>query len=131
MNEKPVFPLFVFVRMRHVELEAGFTLAGQLVVDLPSNMKPKQMRRQQKMITAIVKKLTAAAESGEMPDDAVVYGWRNGGRPANAVDTHNDALMDSWRKDRLIIGLRVDPRPDDGFIRVDSNMRKQMGLLDS
>jgi hypothetical protein len=35
MIEPVTMPVFVFQRRHHVELEAGFTLAGQLVVDIP------------------------------------------------------------------------------------------------
>jgi hypothetical protein len=33
MTDDLVFPFFMFDRYRHIELEAGFILAGQLYVD--------------------------------------------------------------------------------------------------
>jgi hypothetical protein len=126
MTEKPIFPLFIFERRSHVEREAGFILAGQLIVDIPNRKKPK--RREQRLVTEIVQRLTAAAQSGQMPDDALIYGWPGGCRPAKAVDVDDDALMASWAKDRAVIGVRVDPRTDD-YLRIDSDMALQMGLV--
>jgi hypothetical protein len=126
MTEKPIMPAFVFGRRRDIERENGLILAGQLIVDIPKGKKPK--RRQQRMIIEIVQRLTAAAQSGKMSDDAIVYGWAGGSRLANAVDVHNEALMANWVKDRLVIGVRVDPR-NDGYLRVDSDMLLQAGLL--
>jgi hypothetical protein len=123
-------PAFVFNRRRHVELETGRTLAGQLIVDIPRNTR-RPTRRQQRLISDIVQQLVEAAQSGRMPDDALVWGWHGGVRPANADEIQRDhALMDAWVKTRLIIGLRVDPRSD-GAIQVDSDMRRQLNLLDS
>jgi hypothetical protein len=120
-------PVFVFKRRRDIEHEAGLILAGHLIVDVPkSRKKPKQ--REQQMIVEIVQRLTAQAQSGQMPDDAIVYGWPGGCRPANAVDVDNDALMASWAKERLVIGVRVDPR-NDGYVRLDSDILRQIGLV--
>jgi hypothetical protein len=127
MIENLTMPLFIFLRRRDVELEAGFILAGQLIVDIPkSRRKPK--RREQRMIAEIVQQLTDQAQSGQMPDDAIVYGWPGGCRPANAADVDNDALMASWAKDRIAVGVRIDPR-NDGRLRMDSDMLLQAGLL--
>ena len=122
-----VMPLFVFARRRDVELEAGFILAGQLVVDIPRTTKPK--RRDQRMVYAIVQKLTAAASAGEMPADAIVYGWRDGRRPDNADATlSNDALMQRWADSRIVIALRVEQR-NDGMLTIDSDLLRQAGLV--
>jgi hypothetical protein len=126
-EEKPTMPFFVFWRRPDIEREADFILAGQLIVDIPKTKKPK--RRQQRMIAEIVQRLTASAQSGQMPVDAVVYGWSGGSRPANAVDVNDDALMAAWAKDRIAIAVRVDPSPRDGHLRVDSDMLLQMGLV--
>jgi hypothetical protein len=124
-EEKPTMPVFVFARRPDIERETGLILAGQLIVDIPKTKRPK--RRQQRMIVEIMKRLSEAARSGQMPADAMVYGWPGGCRPANAVDVQNDALMAAWAKDRMVIGVRVDPR-DDG-LRVDSDMLLQAGLV--
>jgi hypothetical protein len=126
MNTNEVYPVFVFGRRSDIERETGLTLAGQLFVDIPKTRKPK--RRQQQMIREIVQRLTAEARLGRMPEDAMVYGWPGGCKPANAVDTDNDALMAAWAKDRLVIAVRVDPRNDD-HLRVDSDILLQMGLV--
>jgi hypothetical protein len=125
MPGTPVFPIFVFTRQRDIERETGVTLAGHLIVDLPGSREPK--RREQRMIREIVQRLSAEARSGEMPDDAFLFGWPGGAKPANAADLHDDALMSAWAKTRLCIVLRVDPR-NDGLVRIDSDMRRQAGL---
>jgi hypothetical protein len=128
MTKELIMPVFVFMRRRDIERENGFILAGQLIVDIPrSRKKPK--RREQQMITEIVQLLSANAQSGQMPDDAVVYGWPGGCRPANAVDVDNDALMASWAKERIVIVVRIDPR-NDGYLRIDSDALLQMGLVE-
>jgi hypothetical protein len=127
-TDHPVMPAFVFWRRRDIELEAGFILAGQLIVDLPNEGEVTQ--HEQEMVSAIVQQLTAAAQSGELSDaNDLVVGWRSpdGCPPENAADIDDDALMSSWAKDRLAITVRVDPR-DDGLLRVDSDMRRQLDL---
>jgi hypothetical protein len=117
-------PVFVFARRRDIERETGLILAGQLIVDIPKNTKPR--RRHQRMIADIVQMLIARA--GEMPEDAMIVAWPGEHRPANAVDINDDALMASWAKDRTVIVLRIDPR-NDGYLRIDSDMLLQAGLL--
>jgi hypothetical protein len=120
------YPAFVFQRRRHVELEAGFILAGQLIVDIPKGTK-KLKGRHQRMIEEIIQRLTTDARSGLMPADALVFGWHGGSRPPNAVDTNNDEIMSAWAARSTAIGVRVDPR-NDGFLRVDSDALRQMGI---
>jgi hypothetical protein len=38
---------------------------------------------------------------------------------------HDDALMASWAKDRLVIVIRVDPRSDE-YLRIDSELMRQL-----
>jgi hypothetical protein len=127
MSERPIYPAFVFFRRHDIELESGLLLAGQLIVDFAASEEPT--RRQQQMVREMVQQLTDHAQSGRMPNDAQVIGWRDGRKPANAVDVDDDALMTAWAKDRLIIAVRVDPR-NDGLMRIDSDMRRQAGLPD-
>jgi hypothetical protein len=120
-----VMSVFAFFRRRDMERETGLILAGQLIVDIPKGTeKPK--RRQMRMIKKIVEQLTAEARSGRMPDDALIYGWPDGRRPADADETvDNDELMASWAKTRIAIAVRVDAR-NDGMVRIDSDLRRQM-----
>jgi hypothetical protein len=121
-------PAFVFKRQHDIELEAGFILAGYLVVDLPQE--EELTEDQQQMLVAIIRHLTDGAQSGRMPADALVYGWHGGGgRPGNAVDTGNDEVMAAWARDCLRIAVRIDPR-DDGRIRLDSDLIQQMEEAD-
>ena len=123
-----VMPSFVFGRRRDIELEAGFTLAGNLVIDIPRQTKLK--KRHERMFQDIVKGLVKMVVAGQMPDDAMIYGWPNGGRPANAdAITDNDDLMAAWARDRHHIVVRVDPRKDDGSLRLDSDIAKRLGLI--
>src|SRR5262249_41472849 len=105
MSAQLVFPLFVFQRRRYIEIEAGLILAGQLIVDIPKDQKPT--RHQQQVISDIVRHLTAQAQAGQLPYDALVYGWAGGCRPANAVDVDDDALMSAWVKEGTVIGIRA------------------------
>jgi hypothetical protein len=120
---KQTMPVFVFARRHDIEVEAGFILAGNLIVDLLKKTEPTEDEKQ--MVAAIIQQLTDAAQSGRMPDDAVVYGWRGGHRPPNAVDIDDDKLMAAWAKDRCLITLRVDPRSD-GLVRLDSDIVRQL-----
>jgi hypothetical protein len=122
---KRIMPAFVFERRHDIELEAGFTLAGHLIVDLPRNLK-KLTENEQQMLAGIVRQLTDDAQSGRLPADAVVYGWHGDrGRPPDAVDTSNDEVMAAWARKCLRIGVRVDPR-NDGQLRIDSDIVRQL-----
>jgi hypothetical protein len=98
MTNRPVMPAFVFDRRRSAELEAGFVLAGQLIVDLPKrrSLKPRHARQ----VGAIVQMLVAEARSRGLPEDGMVIGWAGGVKPEGAVDVHDDAIMGAWRRDR-------------------------------
>jgi hypothetical protein len=126
MTETPVFPTFVFMRQRDIERETGLSLAGKLIIDLPQSDEDPN-RREKQMVRDIVQRLIA--EARQMPDNAIVFGWHGGARPANAIDVDDDALMRAWAETRLTIALRIDPR-NDGFMRIDSETRRQAGLPD-
>ena len=119
---KPVMPYFCFARRRDIELEGGFTLAGQLVLDELCPKNDKQEARLQQVSERILKLLMAEVGAGRMPDGAMIFGWRN------AVDTNNHALMAAWAKDRITIAVRIDPRPS-GTPIIDSDIMQQMGLI--
>src|SRR5262249_14554708 len=121
-------PVFVFARRRDIELESGFVLAGCLFLDGPKPTGEDRRGRVKRMTADIIQQLTAMARSGRMPDYAVIYGSPDGRRPPNADDiTGNNALMAAWARDGLTIEVRVDPR-NDGVVRVDSNIMRQIGL---
>jgi hypothetical protein len=117
-------PAFVFARRHAIELEAGFILAGMLIVGLPREAE-ELTEDEQQMVAAIIRQLTDAARSGRMAADALVYGWNGGRRPPDAVDTSNDEVMAAWARDRLTIGVRVDPR-NDGRLYIDSDIMRQL-----
>jgi hypothetical protein len=121
-------PSFVFGRRRDIEIEAGFTLAGDLIIDVPKQTKIK--KRHKRMFESIVKDLIKMAVAGQMPDDAMVYGWPDGERPANAdAITDNDEIMAEWARTRHHVVVRVDPRKDDGSLHLDSDIAKRLGLI--
>jgi len=124
---EPISPAFMFGRRRDIELESGLLLAGTLVVDLPKDAKVK--RRHERMISEIVQQLVEGARSGQMQENAVVFGWRDGRRPDNADAFVNGyETQTKWAESRLSIAVRVDPR-DDGMMRVDSALLRQMGII--
>ena len=112
-----ITPRFAFIRRLDLEREAGLLLAGNLIVDIPKTRK-SPLPHEQQMITEILQKLADGARSGEMPDDAVIYGWPGGRRPEDDFHHDDDAAMTAWAKERITIAVRVDPR-DDGLVRVD------------
>jgi hypothetical protein len=125
MTKEPAFPAFIFARRRDIEIEAGLTLAGNLVVDIP---KGPVGRDQEQMIRKIMDRLYAEVRSGRMGDDALICGWPGGAKPANAVDTRDDARMAGWAEGRVTIAVRIDSR-DDGMVRIDSDIARQLGLM--
>src|SRR6516162_6331678 len=128
-DDKIPTPAFMFGRLRHIEIEAGLILAGTLVVDLPKDREPK--RKQKRMVNEIIWRLTAAVRAGQMSEHDEVFGWPGGRRPDNAdAFVKSEEAKASWAKNHLTIAVRVDPH-DDGMFRIDSNLRKQLGLLDS
>jgi hypothetical protein len=69
-----IMPVFVFERRRDVELEAGYILAGDLVVNIPKPKPSDEIPAQaQRMTAAIIQKLIGMFESGRIPDDAILY----------------------------------------------------------
>jgi hypothetical protein len=98
-------PAFVFLRRRDIELEAGFTLAGQLIVDIPKTKKLKKHERQ--MIKGYIQRLTADIPRMPPDDAAVVFGWHGGVRPPDAADTKNDEIMGAWCDRSVAIAVRI------------------------
>ena len=122
-KEEPVFPVFVFIRRHDIEIEGGFILAGNLVLNIPkpSSLQLAPTADQEQMIQAITARLSALARSGQMPADAFMCGWANGVETANAVDVHNDALMTAWAEKHVVISVRIEPY---ARLRVTMRMRK-------
>jgi hypothetical protein len=122
MKDQTSMPLFVFFRRRDIEREAGFILAGQLIVDIPKRAKLK--RRDQQMVAAIIQALATEANFSGMQGNLIV-GWPGGSRPSNAVDIDNDEIMAAWASRSVTIAVRVDPRAN-GHMRIDSDLARQM-----
>jgi hypothetical protein len=121
-------PAFVFHRRRDIELEAGFVLAGQLIVDIPAETELEGHHKQ--MLESIIKQLGEMATANQMPDDAAIFGWPNGQRPVGADAIMDDnKLMSAWAARSICIAVRIDPRENDGTLRLDSDIAKQLGLV--
>ena len=115
---------FVFERHHDIELE-GYALGGVLIIDFPKS-KGRVPDRAQRIATPIIQQLIMMVRAGQLPHDAIVYGWKNGIKPPNADDiTENDVVMEAWADKRVCIGVRASP---DGHFPVDSHMLQQMGL---
>jgi len=115
---------FVFERHHDLELE-GYALAGVLIIDFPKS-KRRVPDRAQRMANPIILHLSKMAQAGQLPHDAIVYGWKNGIKPPNADDiTENDVVIKAWADKRVCIGVRAST---DGRFPVDSHMLQQMGL---
>ena len=115
---------FVFERHHDIELE-GYALAGVLIIDFPKS-KRRVPDRAQRIATPIIQQLIMMVRAGQLPHDAIVYGWKNGIKPPNADDiTENDVVMEAWAEKRVCIGVRAST---DGRFPVDSHMLQQMGL---
>ena len=115
---------FVFERHHDIELE-GYALGGVLIIDFPKS-KGRVPDRAQRIATPIIQQLIMMVRAGQLPHDAIVYGWKNGIKPPNADDiTENDVVMEAWAEKRVCIGVRASP---DGRFPVDSHMLQQMGL---
>jgi hypothetical protein len=111
---------FVFERDSGVEIEAGYALAGILVIDFPKQKDRDVPERAQQMATPIIQLLAKLAS--RLPYNAAVYGWKNGIKPPNADElTDDESLMNAWAKNRVGIGVRVSK---DGDLPVDSSMKR-------
>lgn len=124
-NGRPVMPAFLFVRQSQVELEAGYILAGHLIVGIPK--RSTLGRRDRRMIAEIIDHLKAAALSGALPANGHSIGW-HGARPADAVARDDAQAWTAWEKRCTAISVRVDPRQD-RFARVAREALKQEGVI--
>jgi hypothetical protein len=120
-------PVFVFGRRPDIEREAGFDLAGQLVVDIPKGRAHK--KRNQKLIQEIcwgLQQMAAAGRISERPGDLVIA-WPNGRKPDDAADVADDEVMAAWAERSTVIGLRVgDPVGDGKHLLIDSDAMSQI-----
>lgn len=107
-------PIFAFARRHDIETEAGFILAGRLIVN------------DKELAPAILRQLLDEVQSGRMITDALIFGWPGAGRPPNAVDTHNEEVMAAWAKGCHTIDVRVRPR-NDGMVHLDSDIMRRLG----
>ena len=122
---EPIMPLFVFERRKRVEQECGFTLAGQLIVDIPKRDINK--KRSKQTLTYIFRQLEELARSNRLPDGryVTIVGWPGGRKPVDAVDTADDAVMAAWIVRSTVIGFRSGA-PFGDNIPIDSDMMAQM-----
>ena len=100
-------PLWVFQRRRDIEMETELVLAGQLIFDAPDNK--RLSRKERREAGEAIRTLTALTRLGQLPDFAVVAGWRDK-RPDDASEfLDDDAGLGKWAEDRYAIAVRVAP----------------------
>ena len=121
------FPTFVFERQRHVEIEADFDLAGLLIVDLPKSAVLSD--DEQCLVKQILNRLIELRQSDKLPDDVLLFGWRNGRKPPNAVNTKDSTLMSAWAERSLRIVLRLDQDGDTDRLRLDEDALRRLGIV--
>jgi hypothetical protein len=122
-NADLIMPFFVFQRRPDVEREAGFSLAGTLVIDIP----PRKIRKQQPMLNEVAENLVDMSKDGRMGDNELTIGWPH---PTPAYDDEimaDHELMNAWAKDKPVIFVRVGEDPHD-LLDLDSDMLLCMGL---
>ena len=96
------YPAFVFQRDSRVEREAGFLLAGDLIVDARDDDEAAAMGQ-------ALSRLIDEAKAGRMPDDALVFGWHGDTKPPNAADTKDNAIMNAWADRSIRSIVRIEP----------------------
>jgi hypothetical protein len=103
MSDKPVFPLFAFQRDHDLEVKDGYILAGRLL-----------LKDEHELLAGEIVQLLLETPA----KNSLTIGWGGDGRPPNAADVHDDEVMAAWAKDCIKIEVRVDPRRDDGCVRI-------------
>jgi hypothetical protein len=116
------YPAFVFQRDSRVEREAGFLLAGDLIVDARDDDEAAAMGQ-------AISQIIDEAKAGRLPDDALVFGWHGGSKPPNAVDTKDNAIMSAWADRSILTIVRIEPgNGEDGVLRIDDDVLRRMGI---
>ena len=117
--------MFVFLRQSEVEREGGYFLAGCLFVDLPKDAESSEGN--QALVVSIIDGLLRQAIDGDLSD--VNIGCKRGDRFPDGLDVDDDAAMAAWAKDRLQIGVRVNPTDAMGDnILLDTVTLRQLGF---
>jgi fructose-1,6-bisphosphatase/inositol monophosphatase family enzyme len=119
-----IYPTFVFDRKHEIEIESGLVLAGDLYIDVPPGKMNKA--RIKKAVAKLVSELVRRARCGAMSLDTVVYGWPEGPVELRVDDTDH-AAMEAWAARGTAIMLRVDDKPDSGFIKIDHEVMRRWG----
>jgi hypothetical protein len=117
------FPFLYFARDCEAEREAGFKLAGKLILDVPKDHPRSQQFAE--MLDDIIAQIRS--HIGESSDYVEIAGWSGGVKPENAVNTDDDELMAAWAKDCLQIAIRVDNGPPGDHLRLDRGLLPGLG----
>jgi hypothetical protein len=95
----------------------GFTLARKLVTDIPKDEEPSE--RDKTLIADIIRRLAYDVQH-DFPDVQESGAWRNGVKPRDGLSPPFPDAAVLARIDRcVVIGVRVDPNPPEGAIRID------------
>jgi hypothetical protein len=101
-----IYPVYMFQRRQRDENSAR-VLAGSLRLN---NFGQRRLsHRARRELAEIIRNLTADAQAGRLPDDALVVGWpRHDRKPENAADVTDAAVMSSWTARAFTVAVRVD-----------------------
>jgi hypothetical protein len=117
--------VFCFERQREIELEnTEYVLAGHLVIDIPKSAADDAKTK--KVVNDIVLELSKMAGSGRMPEDALIFCWKDGkSRPDEITDDQEFVvLLQEWADDRLRVGVRTSKT-----VFGDSELMQAAGLM--
>jgi hypothetical protein len=124
-GEADGLPHFIFGRERAVEEAGGFSLAGKLVTDIPKHRELDE--GDHRLISKIIGELKRLVQREPNLEEASI--WRGGVKPPGGLVPPFSAAALRERTERCtVVGVRVDPRNDGDFVRVDDvTMAEIMG----
>jgi hypothetical protein len=127
-NADLIMPFFVFRRRSDIEREAGYSLAGTLIVDIPlRKIKKITANKPPPGLSDLAQNLVDMSKDGRMPADGVTFGWPHPAPPYGDEIQDDHELMKAWTKDKPVFFVRWgDQDPCD--MRLDSDMLLCMGL---
>jgi hypothetical protein len=114
-----IYPVYMFERRQRDENSARI-LAGSLRLN---NFGQRRLsHRARRELAEIIRNLTADAQAGRLPENALVVGWpRHGRKPENAADVTDAAVMSSWTARAFTVAVRVDAHGNQTVIRERDN----------
>ena len=97
-------PLFMFIRSAELENEAGYVLAGALIIDVPPGA--VQEGDTQDMILDIVRDIIDHTGRGGNDN---IYGWPEGVQPEDVDTLADEATLRAWTEKCVNIQICIKP----------------------